>query len=161
MARVRDSKKVLKPEREELSAFLCEHVSYGIGEASVEEIDTINILQAAKLAMHRAFENCPKPEGTHVALCDGNAARNPKLAIETRMIVGGDNACLSIAAASIIAKVHRDRMMAMLAEEHPHYGWHTNVGYPTKEHLAGLKNFGVTIHHRQSFAPVRNSLAFL
>lgn len=159
MAKLRDSKLVPKPQRENLAAFLRDHVAHGIGQASVEEIDTINILQAGLLAMRRAFENCPKPDGiTYIALIDGNQARNPRLEVETHMIVGGDNKCRSIAAASIIAKVYRDALMAKLAEEFPHYGWHTNVGYGCKKHYEGLREHGPTAHHRRSFAPIRELL---
>lgn len=155
MKRVRDSKKVPKKERERLAAWLRDNASCGIGQASVEEIDTLNILQASKLATRRAFENCPKPDGALIALCDGNAPRNPNLSVETRMFTGGDDQCKSIAAASIVAKVHRDDLMAKLAEDFPQFGWHTNVGYPSKLHLDALREFGPTAHHRRSFAPVR------
>lgn len=159
LSRVRDSKKVPKKERESLAAWLRENVFYGIGMASVDEIDALNILQASKLAMRRAFESCPKPEAALIALCDGHDPRNPNLSVETRMIKGGDTICLSIAAASIVAKTHRDALMARLAEDFPHYGWETNVGYPSKAHLLALQEFGPTVHHRKSFAPVRDLLA--
>lgn len=123
----------------------------GIGAASVGEIDRINILRAALLAMVRAVSRLPHPPA--LALVDGNIA--PALACQTRCVVGGDSACLSIAAASIVAKVTRDRLMARLATRFPGYGWHSNAGYATGPHRAALRALGPTRHHRAAFGTVR------
>jgi ribonuclease HII len=127
----------------------------GVGVATVEEIDTINIYWARMLAMTRAVEAL----GLEPAwvLVDGNAC--PRWQRPSKAIVGGDAKCRSIAAASIIAKVTRDRMMADYAREHPGYGWETNRGYGTPEHYRGLETHGVTPLHRRSFGPVRELLA--
>lgn len=127
----------------------------GVGIATVEEIDSINIYWARMLAMTRAVEAL----GLEPAwvLVDGNAC--PRWQRPSKAIVGGDSKCRSIAAASIIAKVTRDRMMAEYARDHPGYGWETNRGYGTPEHHRGLEAHGVTPLHRRSFAPVRELLA--
>ncbi len=152
---IQDSKKLSKTKREELYTLILASSHVGIGETSVEEIDELNILQASLLAMRRAVAALPCP--ADVALVDGN--RDPGLGISTRLIVKGDSRSLSIAAASIVAKVTRDRKMCALAEEFPHYGWEKNVGYGTAEHRKGLRDFGVTPQHRRSFAPIRALLA--
>ncbi|HVJ33145.1 MAG TPA: ribonuclease HII [Terriglobia bacterium] len=153
--RIDDSKKLPIKTRQELHDALCAAVTYGIGQASVAEIDDINILQATFLAMRRAVRKLPvKP---HVALIDGN--RPPKLSCKTECLIGGDALSLSIAAASIIAKVVRDKMMWELAKRHTVYGWETNVGYGTEEHLAAIAAHGVTRHHRKSFRPISQSLS--
>jgi len=146
-----DSKKLSSAQREQLYILIMEQAQTGIGIASVEEIDSLNILQASLLAMRRAFEALPVI--ADVALVDGN--RPPQLSCKIQTVIGGDGKCLSIAAASIIAKVTRDRMMAELAREFPHYGWERNAGYGTVAHQKGLAEHGVTIHHRRSFAPIR------
>jgi ribonuclease HII len=129
-------------------------VAFGVGEASVDEIDLVNIRQATHLAMARAVRALsPAPA---FALVDGNDA--PALPCPCETIVGGDGRSLSIAAASIIAKVTRDRMMLALHELHPLYGWANNKGYGTEAHLSALKRFGATPHHRRSFAPIHNML---
>lgn len=148
---INDSKKLTREDREELYKTIIERAHTATGMATVEEIDAINILEAAKLAMQRAFEGLSiMPD---VALVDGN--RQPKLPCPVKMIIGGDESCMSIAAASIIAKVTRDHIMQELAQEFPYYGWHTNAGYGTARHQNGLKEYGVTPHHRRSFAPIR------
>lgn len=157
--RLDDSKKLPRQRREDAFAALNEAVaggmaSIGIGEASVPEIDRMNILQASLLAMRRAFAAMASPP--EAALVDGD--RSPGLVCPVRCIVDGDGLSLSIAAASIVAKVTRDRMMAELARYHPDYGWERNAGYGTKEHQAALERFGVTPHHRRSFKPIRNML---
>lgn len=127
----------------------------GVGAASVPEIDRINILRAALLAMTRAVADlgvCPD-----IALVDGDTA--PPLACGVQTIVKGDALSFSIAAASVVAKVTRDRIMRGLAPRYPRYGWETNVGYATPEHGEAIRQFGVTRHHRRSFAPVRLALA--
>lgn len=149
-----DSKKLPALKRNALFDTIMTHAKTGIGIASVAEIDTLNILQARLLAMRRAIEQLgTMPE---VALIDGNRA--PKLSCTVRMVVGGDSECMSIAAASIIAKVTRDRMMQALAAEFPHYGWHSNAGYGTKDHQKALAIHGVCEHHRRSFRPIRELL---
>jgi ribonuclease HII len=145
-----DSKKLKPARREELFEVLQDHSDFGVGIAEVDEIDDVNILQATLNAMGRALKGL---EGTpDVALVDGN--RPPKLPCEVQCIIKGDGLSLSIAAASIIAKVTRDRMMADLAENYPGYGWERNAGYGTKAHQEGLKRLGVTPHHRKSFKPI-------
>lgn len=151
-----DSKKLQREAREDYAARLWSCARIGIGAASVGEIDRINILQASLLAMRRALEALPAVP--HWALVDGNV--NPQLPCRTRTVVGGDALSLSIAAASIIAKVTRDRLMRALAGRYPGYGWETNVGYATEEHRAGLLALGPTRHHRLSFAPLQLNLAF-
>jgi len=130
-------------------------VCWGIGIASVEEIDRLNILWATLLAMRRAMEAL-SADCAHV-LVDGNFnphGRCPDWRWESTAVVEGDAKCLSIAAASILAKEERDRMMVEAAAAHPHYGWETNKGYGSARHLAALREHGPTPLHRRSFAPV-------
>ena len=148
--RLKDSKQIDREEREEVAQILRETVSFGVGMADVEEIDRINILRASHLAMLRAYEGVPSRPA--YALVDGNQA--PNLPCPITCIIGGDAISLSIAAASIIAKVERDKIMRELAVAHPVYGWETNVGYSTKGHLTALKAHGPTPYHRRSFRPV-------
>jgi ribonuclease HII len=149
-ARLDDSKKLTRPIREDLFAELWGYADIGVGIAEVSEIDSVNILQATLRAMERAASAlAPAPEA---ALIDGNIA--PRLAIPTQTVVKGDSRCLSIAAASIVAKVTRDRIMEDLARAHPGYGWERNAGYGTAEHRDALARLGITPHHRRSFAPI-------
>jgi ribonuclease HII len=145
-----DSKVLTAARREALLAMLRDCAEIGVGIASVEEVDHLNIYWATMLAMERAVAALAKSP-RHV-LVDGN--RSPKWGHATTTVVGGDALCLSIAAASIVAKVTRDAMMADLAVLHPGYGWATNMGYSTREHFDGLARHGATAHHRYSFAPV-------
>lgn len=155
LASVTDSKKLTKKKREELSPLILEHCVCGIAEISPQKIDDINILQATFRAMEQSAQSCPiKVDHIYV---DGNKIP-PHLPCSAEAIVKGDSKVLEIACASIIAKVHRDQIMAQLANEFPYYGWETNSGYGTKKHLEGLQKYGVTTHHRQSFAPVRNHM---
>lgn len=148
---INDSKQLSALEREALFERICKRAQVGVGIASVEEIDQLNILGATKLAMRRAVEALPCcPD---VALVDGN--QPPVLPCRAVCLVSGDSLSLSIAAASIVAKVTRDRIMQQLALEHPGYGWERNAGYGTRQHQLALMSLGVTIHHRRSFAPVR------
>ena len=149
-----DSKKLSAARRDILFDQIMAGAHVGIGEAQVTEIDEINILQATMLAMHRAVAAL-SVSPVHV-LVDGN--RLPVWPFAATAVVKGDDRCLSIAAASIIAKVHRDRMMTALDAAHPGYGWARNAGYGTADHLNGLKLHGVTPHHRRSFRPVRELL---
>ena len=150
-----DSKKLSPAAREEFAALLraC-GAEIGIGAASVAEIDRRNILQASLIAMGRAVAALPRPP--EVALVDGSV--KPRLSCAVRTVVGGDGLSLSIAAASIIAKVVRDRLMRKLAQRYDGYGWASNAGYPTEAHRAALQRLGPTPHHRRSFAPVQLAL---
>lgn len=153
-----DSKKLVREDRETaydaMIASGC--IRFAVGEASVEEIDTINILQATFLAMRRALAGIAESP-PDIVLIDGNRVP-PELGCRAETIVGGDARSYSIAAASIFAKVTRDRYMCRLAEEFPGYGWETNVGYKSPAHFRALKALGPTPHHRRSFAPVRACL---
>lgn len=143
-----DSKKLSEKKREELFGEITEKaVSYSIATATVDEIEEINILGAAMLAMRRAVEGLLQPPG--LALVDGNT--DPKLGIETRLIVGGDAKSACIAAASILAKVARDRFMLELDEKYPQYGFAKHKGYGTKLHYSALDRFGPCDMHRESF----------
>ena len=151
-----DSKQLDEETREELFPQILEMaVAVGVGEASVGEIDLVNIRQATHLAMARAVRALATP--AEFALVDGNDA--PALPCKCDTLIGGDGRSLSIAAASIVAKVTRDRLMIRLHDEHPGYNWCSNKGYGTPEHYSGLKLHGVTIHHRRSFAPIRDILS--
>jgi len=151
-----DSKALTARRREAVLPAILGCCAVGIGTASVAEIDRINILQATFLSMRRAL--AALPDVPAVALIDGN--RVPKdLPCAGHAIVGGDRRSLSIAAASIVAKVTRDRIMAGLSARHPGYGWDRNAGYGTPEHLAALRKLGVSPHHRRSFAPVSQRLS--
>ena len=158
-----DSKALTRGLRESCYGGLCLHarngiVSIGIGAASVAEIDRINILRASLLAMSRAVASLGSRCGAvpNVALVDGNVA--PPLSCPVRTVVKGDSLSLSIAAASVVAKVTRDRIMRELALRYPGYGWDRNVGYSTSEHVDGIGRLGVTPHHRRSFEPIRAAL---
>lgn len=172
---VTDSKKLTPAKRDYLFEIIRHQCVYALAEASAEEIDTLNIHHATLLAMKRAYASMlssrPEPEAEwrdlrsldfawddnkrHIALIDGKFA--PPLPCKTQTVVKGDSLSLSIAAASIIAKVTRDRMMSALHAEFPHYGWLTNAGYGTAEHIDGIARHGITPYHRRSFAPCRNS----
>jgi len=150
-----DSKRTDRQTRETLFDWLHEHACIGIGEASVEEIDSLNILRATLTAMQRAVAALAQtPE---CALIDGNQL--PDLTCESLAIIGGDSQSYSIAAASIIAKVTRDRIMATHHETYPHYGFARHAGYGTKAHQDALKQHGPSPIHRRSFAPIRALLA--
>lgn len=156
-ALVDDSKKLSAPRRAALVPAIEEVSTLGLGWASRAEIDRLNILGATLLAMRRAVEALSDRmrRMPDFALIDGN--RDPGLTCPTRTVVKGDGISLSIAAASIVAKVARDRMMADLAARHPGYGWERNAGYGTAEHLAALRRLGPNQEHRRSFAPVREA----
>ncbi len=165
LRRVLDDSKVLSREvRESCCRALlgCAQggaISIGIGAASAREIDHVNILRASLLAMRRAVRALALLPGgpPDIALVDGNVAPDLPCPVET--VVKGDALSFSIAAASVVAKVTRDRIMRALARRYPGYGWDTNVGYSTPEHFAGIARLGVTPHHRRSFEPVRLALA--
>ncbi|WP_294130385.1 ribonuclease HII [Sphingobium sp.] len=150
-----DSKKLSASRRAALEVEIkARAICWGLGVASVEEIDRINILWATMLAMTRAVEALGQ-ECQHV-LVDGN--RVPDWRWAATAVIGGDAKCLSIAAASILAKEARDRMMLEAAASHPHYGWESNKGYGSAQHLAALRTHGPTPLHRRSFAPVAQML---
>lgn len=150
-----DSKKLSAKARALLDAELHRVAEVSIAHASVEEIDQINILRASHLAMERAVAGLsPEPD---FLLIDGNMIPRG-LSIPAEAVIKGDARSVSIAAASIVAKISRDRIMVDLAQQHPGYGWETNAGYPSKRHREALQNLGVTPHHRRSFKPVHNIL---
>ncbi len=152
---VDDSKRLTAARRYALYDQILEASLVGVGKASVAEIDAMNILQASHLAMRRAV--AALPVAPRIALVDG-ALAPAGLGCHSQCLVGGDARALSIAAASIVAKVTRDRIMVALAQQFPGYGWPTNVGYGTREHVSALARLGVTPHHRRSFAPVHKML---
>jgi ribonuclease HII len=151
--------KVLTPQRREVLAerILDRALCVAVGVASVEEIDTLNILQATLLAMRRAVEGLRLPPQR--VLVDGNQL--PRLMVPAEAVIGGDATVRSISAASIVAKVHRDRMCLTLHEQWPAYGFDGHKGYATPEHLAALKRHGACPVHRRSFAPVREALGIV
>jgi ribonuclease HII len=150
-----DSKVLTAKARERLyDEIRAKALCVAIAEASVEEIDQLNILQATMLAMRRAVESLRLRPGK--VLVDGN--RLPVLRVPAEAIVKGDATVQAISAASILAKVHRDRLCLALHEQHPHYGFALHKGYPTAEHLAALRRHGACLAHRRSFAPVRQVL---
>ena len=152
---LKDSKKVTFKKRKEISNHIKSNSIYAIGLASVDEILDLNILQASLLSMKRAVEKLPvKPDLT---LIDGNFV--PKGLKNCKSIINGDEKVKVISAASIIAKVYRDKLMIKLAQEFSDYAWESNFGYGTKAHLEGLKKFGITSHHRKSFKPVHKMLS--
>lgn len=150
-----DSKKLSAKLRETLFDQIINSAKVGVGQSSVAEIDSTNILAATLQAMARAVDNLGVK--IDLALVDGN--RPPPLECPVRTVIKGDSKSLSIAAASIIAKVTRDRIMAKLAPEYPKFGWQKNSGYGTAQHAEALENQGVTPHHRRTFAPVRKRIA--
>ena len=161
LSHLNDSKKISAKTREALFALIEEenrkgNLVFGIGEASAKEIDDINILQATFLAMKRAVQNLGvEPD---MALIDGN--RTPQnFVCATKCIIKGDALSCSISAASIMAKVYRDRLMQKMALTYPGYGFEKNAGYGTKEHIEGLKKYGITPEHRKSYKPIKEMVA--
>ena len=150
-----DSKRLTAKRRDDLFDVIPLAADVSVGQADVAEIDEINILQATLLAMRRAAGGLGRRPD--FALVDGN--QPPELTCPCQTIVKGDSRSLSIAAASIIAKVTRDRMMDRLAAKYPDYGWQTNRGYGTAEHRSAIERFGITPHHRTTFAPINNMLS--
>ena len=150
-----DSKLLSMARRQALFEVLMDMAEVSVAHASVEEIDSLNILRASQLAMVRAVAGLPAPPDH--ALIDGNQIPGG-LSCAATAVVKGDARCLSIAAASIMAKVTRDRIMVDLAQQFPGYGWETNMGYPSAAHRAALESLGVTPYHRRTFAPVHNIL---
>ena len=154
-AGLNDSKKLSASRRSVLASEIEASATVSIAHASVEEIDELNILRASHLAMARAISGLPRMP-CH-ALIDGNLLPRDKPCPATPLIKG-DGRSLSIAAASIVAKVMRDRIMEDLAQQHPGYGWEKNAGYPTRAHREAIQNLGITPHHRRSFKTVHNML---
>jgi ribonuclease HII len=153
-----DSKKLSEKKRQQLYTVIQENaLAFAIAQASVAEIDTLNILKASLLAMQRAIQQLSVyPQ--HV-LIDGTHC--PQLPQTSQAIVKGDQIVPAISAASILAKVYRDNYMIQLDKEYPDYGFAIHKGYPTAKHLLALKQFGVTAHHRQSFAPVKKYILYV
>ena len=151
---IKDSKKISKKNRELISKYILETSIVSIGFSTSNEIDKINILKASLLAMKRAVEGLNKKP--NIVLIDGNYV--PDININAKPIVKGDNKSLSIAAASIVAKVYRDNLMTEYSKKYPGYLWEKNSGYGTKEHLEAIKKLGVTPIHRTSFKPIYNIL---
>ncbi|MCB9983972.1 MAG: ribonuclease HII [Rhodospirillales bacterium] len=180
---IRDSKALSEKRLAALYEQITGHFVWAVAEKSPAEIDEINILQASLRAMEEAFllmssllsetnggsfpnmldqrslDFARNDNKEWYALVDGNKLP-PGLPCPAMAVVKGDDKSVSIAAASIVAKVTRDRLMRALHQEYPHYGWDSNVGYPSKAHLAGIERYGITQHHRKSFGPVKNFIAF-
>lgn len=150
-----DSKALTAKRRDALFMLILEMAEVSIAHASVAEIDEMNILRASQVAMVRALRGLPA--APDYALIDGNMMPRD-MPCGGEAIIKGDALSFSIAAASIVAKVTRDRLMVGLGQQYPGYGWDRNAGYPTKEHQSALLNLGVTPHHRRSFKPVHNIL---
>jgi len=150
-----DSKKLSFKKRELLYAQILEVADVSIAHASVEEIDEHNILRASHIAMMRAVDGLESPPD--YCLIDGNLVPR-ETTLPSEAVVKGDARSVSISAASIMAKVCRDYVMLSLAQQHPGYGWETNMGYGSKSHMSALQELGVTPHHRRSFKPVHNIL---
>ena len=148
---LKDSKKLSKKKRDLLSKYIKKNSVWSIGKASITEIEKLNILHASLLAMKRAIKKLKKKPS--LVLIDGNKLpelKNYKL----KSIIKGDQKIPSISAASIIAKVTRDRMISNLGKKFKGYNWNKNYGYGTKQHLRAIKNMGITIHHRKTFSPI-------
>ncbi len=152
---LKDSKKISFNKREEVSEHIKKNSYYALGIASVEEILNLNILQASLLSMKRAIEKLEIKPG--LTLIDGNFA--PKGLKNYKTIINGDEKIKVISAASIIAKVYRDKFMIRLSKKFSNYAWDRNFGYGTKAHFEGLKKFGVTLHHRKGFKPIHKILS--
>ena len=152
---LKDSKKISFNKREEVSEHIKKNSYYALGIASVEEILNLNILQASLLSMKRAILKLEIKPG--LTLIDGNFA--PKGLKNYKTIINGDEKIKVISAASIIAKVYRDKFMIRLSKKFSNYAWHRNFGYGTKAHFEGLKKFGVTSHHRKGFKPIHKILS--
>ena len=153
---IKDSKKLTKIEREKLAKFIKKNSTWAIGSASVKEIEKLNILSASLLAMKRAIKKLKvKP---NLVLIDGN--KSPELSnYLIKTIIKGDQKIKEISAASIIAKVSRDKLITGISKKFKSYKWHLNAGYGTKEHLRAIKKFGVTKFHRKTFNPIHNILS--
>lgn len=171
---IRDSKKLSEKQRDEIFEFICEHFHVGIGLCDHETIDRINILEASFLSMKKAIQELKRnmesgilnmeknskfqiPNSRYIILVDGNK-EIPNLSMQQYAVIGGDRLCKSISAASIVAKVTRDRMMEKFHEQYPQYGLDKHKGYGTKLHMDALSQYGPCPIHRKSFAPVKKCL---
>ena len=154
--KLKDSKKLSKKNREILEKYIKKNSYWSIGSASLKEIEKFNILNASLLAMKRAIKKLNKKPS--LVLIDGN--KIPKIkSYNLKYVIKGDEKIPEISAASIIAKVSRDRLISKMSKKFTKYSWHKNAGYGTKQHLAAIKKFGVTRHHRKTFAPIHNILS--
>ena len=153
---LKDSKLLSKQNREKLNIYIKKNSSWSIGKASVKEIEKFNILNASLLAMKRAIKKLKKKP--RLVLIDGNKV--PKLQnYKIKNIIKGDQKIPEISAASIIAKVSRDRLITKMSKKYKNYSWDKNAGYGTSEHLKAIKKFGITKHHRKTFRPIYNMLS--
>ena len=152
---LKDSKSLTKDKREELDKYIRKNSMWAIGQASIKEIEKINILHASLLAMKRAIIKLK--EKPSLVLIDGNKLPDLKN-YELKYVIKGDQKIPSISAASIIAKVSRDKFITKLSKQFNNYGWDTNSGYGTKEHLRAINKFGITMYHRKTFSPICNIL---
>jgi len=148
---LKDSKSLSKDKREEVFSYIKKNSIWALGQASVKEIEKINILHASLLAMKRAIKNLKKKP--NLVLIDGNKLPDLKN-YNLKYVIKGDQKIPSISAASIVAKVSRDKFITTLSKKFKNYGWETNYGYGTKKHLSALKKLGSTHHHRKTFAPL-------
>ncbi|MDR2902358.1 MAG: ribonuclease HII [Lactobacillales bacterium] len=157
---INDSKKLSAKKRDGLFDWIMQsHAIVGVGQASAQEIDEMNILKATFLAMSRSLADVQKKgHSPAYALIDGN--RLPEWPIPCQCVIKGDSLSLSIASASIIAKVTRDRIMHALSREYPQYGWDKNAGYGTADHIAAIKEYGITPHHRKSYKPISSTISY-
>ena len=151
---LKDSKSLSKIRRKKLFTYIKKNSVWAIGQASIKEIEKINILHASLLAMKRAIKKLKKKPT--LILIDGNKLPNLKN-YNLKYVIKGDQKIPSISAASIIAKVSRDRFITALSKKFENYGWNTNSGYGTKKHLSAIKKFGITKYHRKTFSPISNS----
>ena len=152
---LKDSKSLTKDKRKKLYKYIKKNSIWAIGQASVKEIEKINILHASLLAMRRAITKLKKKPS--LVLIDGNKLPNLKN-YKLKYVIKGDQKIPSIAAASIIAKVSRDKFITKLSKQFNNYGWDTNSGYGTKEHLRAINKFGITKYHRKTFSPICDNL---
>ena len=153
---LKDSKKLTKNKREILSKYIKKNSTWAIGKASVKEIEKINVLYASLLAMKRAIKKLKKKP--KLVLIDGN--KSPKIKdFLVKTIIKGDQKIAEISAASIIAKVSRDKLMLKMSKKFRNYNWNLNAGYGTKAHIAAIKKYGVTKFHRKKFKPIHNILS--
>jgi ribonuclease HII len=151
---LKDSKSLSKDKREQVFSYIKNNSIWALGQASVKEIEKMNILHASLLAMKRAIKKLKKKP--NLVLIDGNKLPNLKN-YNLKYIIKGDQKIPSISAASIVAKVSRDKFITTLSKKFKNYGWNTNCGYGTKKHLTALKKFGITKYHRKTFSPISNS----